>query len=386
MWRTASLEDGDKGARQRSLMRICCYTDTFFPLVGGAEMVLHNLALQLTQWGESVHVLAPRVRGADNANAFPYPVHRYGKPSSKRFLVRQMLLHLSWLHMRYHFDVVHCHSGYPPAYVCATFKKWFGVPIVVRPHGSDIVPGERIRKSARLERRLRLALLAADAIIAQGAYLKALLVDLDVKEEKIYTIHNGVHIEKFSRAGPYPHPSPYMLAVGNLIRRKGFDILLRAYALLDRPKPDLLLAGAGPEKNNLISLAKELDIAEFVRFLGHVDGQKKIDLYCSARFFICPSRKEPFANVILEAMAAGLPVVASAVDGNTELVHHEKHGLHFPAEDIHALKAALQRLIGNAALVKQLGSAASAFVKRFDRAAIAGEYLNLYRTVVNRVL
>jgi glycosyltransferase involved in cell wall biosynthesis len=338
------------------------------------------------QWGESVHVLAPKVRGTDNADDLPYPVHRYGKPSSKRFLVRQMLLHLSWLHMRYHFDVVHCHSGYPPGYVCATFKKWFGVPIVVRPHGSDIVPGERIRKNARLERRLRMALLAADAIIAQGAYLKALLVDLDVEEEKIHTIHNGVHLEEFSRPGPYPHPRPYMLTVGNLIQRKGFDILLRAYAQLDSPKPDLLLAGAGPEKHNLISLAKALDIAELVRFLGHVDGQRKIDLYCSALFFICPSRKEPFANVILEAMAAGLPVVASAVDGNTELVHHEKHGLLFPPEDIPALKTALQRLIGNAALAERLGSAASVFIRRFDRPAIAREYLHLYRTVANRVL
>jgi glycosyltransferase involved in cell wall biosynthesis len=367
-------------------MKICYYTDTFFPLVGGAEMVLHNLALQLSEWGESVHVLAPRVRGADNIDTFPYPVHRYEKPSSKRFLVRQMLLRLLWLHMRYHFDIVHCHSGYPPAYVCATFKKWFGVPFVVRPHGSDIVPGERIRKNARLERRLRKALLEADATIAQGAYLKALLIDLDVEEKKISTIHNGVNLARFSRAEPYSHPNPYMLAVGNLIPRKGFDILLRAYAMLEGTKPDLLLAGAGPEKNNLVALAKELDIDGRIGFLGHVDGQKKIDLYCSSLFFICPSRKEPFANVIIEAMAAGLPVVASAVDGNAELVHHEKHGLLFPAEDIQALSAALERLIGDAALVEQLGSAASDFVKRFDRAVIAGEYLNLYRSVAKKVM
>jgi glycosyltransferase involved in cell wall biosynthesis len=97
--------------------------------------------------------------------------------------------------------------------------------------------------------------------------------------------------------------------------------------------------------------------------------------------FVCPSRREPFANVILEALAAGVPVVASAVGGNTELVHHEKHGLLFPAEDEQALAATLQRLLASTALYSRLRASIPSFVQQFDWPRVAQRYLALYRTV-----
>jgi glycosyltransferase involved in cell wall biosynthesis len=360
-------------------MRICFYTDTFFPLVGGAEIVLHNLADQLFRWGEEPHILAPKVRGADNREEFLYPVHRFSKPSSKRFLVRQTLAHLSWLHLRYRFDLLHCHSGYPPAFVGATFKKWFNIPLAVRPHGSDIVPGDRIRKNPRLVKRLRHALVSADVIIAQGKYLKDVIINLGVKEEKIHIIHNGVSIERFSRGEAFDHPRPYVVFLGNLIPRKGVDILIHAYARIADEKPDLIIAGPGPEKDNLKALAQDLGIASRVRFLGFVAGQDKTNLLRSAEFFVCPSRKEPFANVILEALAAGLPIVASAVDGNIELVYHGKHGLLFPPEDVEALSNTLSEIIKNKLLAHRLRAAVPEFVRQFDWPVVAKRYQTLYQ-------
>jgi glycosyltransferase involved in cell wall biosynthesis len=359
-------------------MRICCYTDTYFPLVGGAEMVLHNLASRLAQWGDHVHILAPKARGLDNALESPYLVHRYGKPSSKRFLVRQVLPHLIWLHLRYGFDLLHCHSGYPPAYVGATFKRMFNIPMVVRPHGSDVVPGGRIRKHPRLEGRLSRALACADAVVAQGQYLKNVILSLGVEENRVHTIHNGVNLHTFGKWERFSHPRPYILALGNLIPRKGFDILLRAYAAVPHPGRDLLIAGPGPEENALRSLAGDLGLGERVRFLGFVDGQDKVNLYRCAEFFVCPSRKEPFANVILEAMAAGLPVVASGVDGNKELVRHGKNGILFPPGDVDALKQSLQDMTGNAELVRRLRAEVPDFVKSFDWPEVAKHYRELY--------
>ena len=288
-------------------MNLCFFTDTFFPLVGGAETVLHNLAIRLTESGE-VHVFAPRVRKVNNRLDVPYHVHRYGKPSSKRYLVRQVLFKLAWLHARYRFDLIHCHSAYPPAFVASTFKRMARVPVVVRPHGSDVVPGGRIRKNKRLETRLRKALSSADAIIAQGTYLRDIILKLGVKGDRIHIIHNGVDLELFSRGKTFPHPRPYVLALGNLIPRKGFDILLKAYAGLKEPTPDLIIAGPGPEEDNLKRMTGDLGIDSKVHFTGFIGGQQKVDLYRSAEFFVCPSRKEPFANVILEALASGLPV------------------------------------------------------------------------------
>ena len=367
-------------------MKICCYTDTFFPIVGGAEMVLHNLALQLSRLGDDVHIFAPRFKGKGLVLESPYHVHRYSNPFSKRYMVKKVLLRLAWLHLRYKFDMLHCHSGYPPGYVGQTFKKWFKVPVVVRPHGSDIVPGDRIRRHPKLTRRLKFSLMSADAVVAQGRYLKELILALGVGEANVHIIHNGVNLNEFMNGKPFSHPRPYILAVGNLIFRKGFDILLRAYADVVEPKPDLLIAGSGREEEKLKALAQELGVTHQVKFLGFIGGQKKIDLFRSAEFFVCPSRKEPFANVIIEAMSAGLPVIASSIDGNRELVYHGKNGLLFSSENIFELKSALQQLISNNGLLKQMRSTLPGIAKEFDWPIVARKYRELYLSLIDTSL
>src|SRR5690606_21825721 len=170
------------------------------------------------------------------------------------------------------------------AYVGATFRRLFGVPFVVRPHGSDILPGERIRQHARLERRLRRGLASADAVIAQGTFLAGIIRDLGVDGERIRVIYNGVALEELRSAPPFDAPRPYVLGIGNLSRRKGFDVLLRAWARCDSREHDLVIAGDGRERFALEALARELEIADRVRFLGHVEGQRKASLYRSALF------------------------------------------------------------------------------------------------------
>jgi glycosyltransferase involved in cell wall biosynthesis len=361
-------------------MRICFYTNFFFPEVGGAQMVLHNLATHLVRRGEAVLVLAPYVPGHNHGGAFPYPVYRYAKPSSRRFGVRQTLARLTWLYWRHRFQVLHCHAAYPAAYVGATFKKFFGIPLVVRPYGGDDVrPEGRVRRHPRLARRLHRALAAADAIVAQGRFMQGVIAELGVEEQRLHVIHNGVDLAAFATGTPFPHPRPYILGLGELAPHKGFDILLRAYARLQHPTPDLLLAGTGPDERRLQTLAQQLGLAQRVRFLGFVAGQEKVNLFRSALFFVCPSRRDAFANVILEALAAGLPVVASAVGGNLELVRHGGHGLLFPTEDEGALAHTLQRLVNNPVLLASLRAAVPGFVRHFDWPVVADRYLELYR-------
>lgn len=361
-------------------MKICFYTDTFLPSVGGAEMVLDNLARQLTRRGESVVVLAPGPGQDDEKRG--YPVVRYRKPFSKRLGVRQTLPKLLKLQAQQRFDVIHCHSAYPPAYVAATLRGWLGTPVVVRPHGSDILPGERIRKDPRLEQRLRDTLKNVDAVVAQGSFLADVIHNLGVEQRRVHIIHNGVDLSTFAQGEPFEHPRPYILGLGNFSQRKGFDVLLRAYARLEEPTHDLIIAGGGREETALQQLAGELGITRRVRFTGPVDGQRKVNLYRSARFFVCPSRREPFANVILEALASRLPVVASSVGGNTELVKDGAHGLLFPSEDDHALAAAMQRLLAQPQFTDKLSDSAARFVKEFDWPVVAENYLHLYRDVV----
>jgi glycogen(starch) synthase len=311
-------------------------------------------------------------------------VSRYARPFSKRFGVRQTLLPLLRLHWQHRFQLLHCHSSYPPAYVGATFKRLTGLPLVIRPHGADVLPEGRIRRHPRLARRLRRTLAAADAVIAQGRFMRTVIQDLGVGADRIYTIHNGVDLTAFATGTPFPHPRPYMLGMGKMMRHKGFDVLLRAYARLATSSPDLLLAGSGPERPSLEALTQQLGIASRVHFLGFVDGQQKVNLFRSAQFFVCPSRREPFANVILEALAAGLPVVASAVGGNTELIQDGAHGLLFPSADDLTLASTLQRLLDDPMLLSRLRAAIPRFVRDFDWPVVAARYRGLYHDLLHR--
>ena len=366
-------------------MRICFYADFFLPEVGGSQMVLHNLATQLTRRGDTALVLAPRVDHAGPHVDFPYPVHRYPRLLSRRFGVRQTLPQLLQLYWRYRFDVLHCFSGYPSAYVGATFKRLCAVPLVVRPYGGDdIRPGGRTRRHPRLARRLHTALTAADAVIAQGRFLQDILRDLGVAEQRLHVIHNGIDLAAFTTDIPFPHPRPYILGLGKLTYHKGFDVLLKAYARLSNPAPDLLIAGSGDEAQPLQQLAATLGIAQRVTFLGWIDGMDKIRLLRSALCFVCPSRREPFANVLLEALAAGLPVVASNAGGNPELVHHDAHGLLFPSEDEAALAQILGQLLDTPALLTRLRSAVPGFVRQFDWPLVVERFLHIYQEVCRR--
>jgi glycosyltransferase involved in cell wall biosynthesis len=205
-----------------------------------------------------------------------------------------------------------------------------------------------------------------------------------VDENRIRVIHNGVDLATFAEAPRYPHPRPYVLGLGNLLPRKGFDVLIRAYARLENPRADLILAGSGPERSNLAALAGQVGVAGRVKFAGRVEGEEKVSLYRSAEFFVCPSRREPFANVLLEALASGLPIVASAVGGNGELVFDGEHGLLVPPEDDAALATAMGRLLDGKGLSARFRAAAARFVRDFDWPRIAGRYLDLYRQIADR--
>lgn len=363
-------------------LSVCLYTDVAPPGIGGAQTVLDCLARRLVARGHRPIVLAPPARAAADDAALGYPIHRHRRQVSKRLGTRLVLPRLLLLHHRHRFDVVHCHAAYPQAHVAATFGRLCGVPFVVRPHGSDILPDDAIRRDLRLDRRMRRAIAEADAVIAQGDHLRDVVAAAGVDPARIRVINNGVEVAAFSRAAAHPHPRPYILGLGSLVPHKGFDLLVRGYATLPTDRPDLLVAGSGPELAALRRLADELGVGRQVTFLGPVVGDPKVSLYRSAEFFVCPSRREPFANVILEAMAAGRAVVATDVGGNRELVRDGVTGLLCRPESPAALAESMRRLVDDASFRASLAAAATQAVAMYDWAAVADRYIDLYREVV----
>jgi len=360
-------------------MRIGFYTFSFLPIIGGAEILLHGLAESLTQRGHEVTVWAPKVRGGGNRVNARYRLYRYARPSSKRFGVRQTLPCLLLATWGRRADVLHCHGAYPAGYVGATFKRLTGVPLVIRPHGADILPGEWIDRDPGLAPRMRRALLAADVVVAQGASLAERLRQLGVAEKRLRIIHNGVRLPA---EGPAPLPrEPSILAMGSLAQKKGFDILLRAFSLVRERMPEarLTIVGDGPERPRLAQLASSFGVADAVTFPGVVTGEEKEALLSRARVFVCSSRREPFANANLEAMAVGRPIVATRVGGNVEMVEHEVSGLLVEPEDPEGLAKAILRLLEDEKRAEIMGRAARWRAGAFSWDGMVDRYEELYR-------
>lgn len=365
-------------------MRICHFTSTFLPRVGGVEMVVSNLARCQHELGHETLVITPRIRGIENKVALPYRVVHYSRPSSKRFLTRQVLVRLLYEHYKRPFDVLHCHSAYPHGYVGATFSRLTGVPVVITPHGpTDIMRKERIRSHPKLEQRLREGLQDAAGITAISRNIFEEIVSVGgFAEEKVHIIPNGVNLSDFRSVEPFVSETPYILAMGRMVPQKGFDELLLAFAGIADEVPDLQLfmAGEGIHRLDYEQLSRRLGLEGRVRFVGLVQGSQKIALLKGASFFVCPSRFEPFGIVVLEALAAGLPVVANRVGGIPDIIDHKVQGLLVDPDSNEELGRAIVDLHRSPRAREEMGSNALQRAQQFDWMSITKRYLEVYET------
>lgn len=185
-------------------------------------------------------------------------------------------------------------------------------------------------------------------------------------------------VEDFAGSTPADLPTasstPRLLAMGRLHPNKGFDVLLRAIALL--PRGHLYLAGAGPEEAALRALAAELGITERVSFLG---WRRDIGaLLAATDIFICSSRQEPLGNIVLEAWSAAKPVIAAAAQGPSELISTGKDGVLVPREDAAALAAAIAQLSENPERAAAIAAAGRAhFAATFAEAPVMAHWRRL---------
>jgi glycosyltransferase involved in cell wall biosynthesis len=187
---------------------------------------------------------------------------------------------------------------------------------------------------------------------------------------------DGVAVD---RAGlKTPEAATVILALGRLHENKAFDVLIRALA--DVPGAVLWLAGVGPLGEVLRGLAREVGVADRVRFLGWRDDAA--DLIASADILVCPSRHEPLGNVVIEAWAQGKPVVAASSDGPLHLIRDGETGILVPIDAPAALATALSRVSGDTELAGRLGAAGEAeFRARFTEEKIVRDYQDFFRRI-----
>jgi glycosyltransferase involved in cell wall biosynthesis len=231
-------------------------------------------------------------------------------------------------------DLIDAHYFYPDGVAAVWLGREFGLPVVVTARGTDL----NLIPNFKLPRRMICsAAAAADGLITVCQALKDTLVELGVPDNRVIVLRNGVDLEKFRPADRSEARFELRLtrrtlgSVGHLIERKGHHHAIRALPYLENT--DLIIVGEGPERRSLQELARGLGVADRVQFLGAVDQDRLCRVYNALDVLVLASSREGWANVLLEAMACGTPVVASAVWGTPEVVAAPEAGVLMPSLD-----------------------------------------------------
>ena len=199
---------------------------------------------------------------------------------------------------------------------------------------------------------------------------------------KIQVIHNGVDAGCFAINKPYPADCPYVLAVGQLLSHKGFDLLLDAFtqAAGKYPKVQLWIAGDGPQRTELETLIHQKELVQRVRLFGKVDEATVASLMAGCLFIAMPSRREPFGIVALEGMAAGKAVLATPVGGLPEFLPVPPNRLVVP--EVGAWVVALDEWLALAMTGQLQANGNAQEAAKHDWSHVARQYLRVYERIL----
>lgn len=248
-------------------------------------------------------------------------------------------------------DLIDAHFAYPDGYAATLLGRWLGVPVTITLRGTE----QRQARDPALAPKLRAALERATRVFAVSESLRQVALGLGIAGDKVQVVGNGVDLARFS---PLPRAEaraalglaadvPVLVSVGGLCERKGFHRVIERLPALRERFPGLVylvVGGPGPEGDLGPQLRAQVAAAgldEAVRFLGPLPPEALRGPLSAADVFVLATRNEGWANVFLEAMACGLPVVTTAVGGNAEVVCRAELGHVVPFGDGRALESAI---------------------------------------------
>jgi glycosyltransferase involved in cell wall biosynthesis len=381
-----------------------------------------RLSEEIAGLGHRVHVLVPWDPELRDDPSSPLTIHsfRYVWPPSwhllgySRTLRRDVGMKLAaWLLSPLYFargqqaltrlvreegiELIHAHWLLPNGYIASRVSRATGVPFAATLHGSDIFMAER---AAPFGRMAATALSGASHITSCSADLQQRLLRLGGEEfaAKVPLVPNGTDLAPADQAGDEVRRrfgagpgEPLVAAVGRLVYKKGFRYLLAAAPeIFERhPSARLVIGGGGELADELQHQVRELGIAERVSFPGMLSHDQVLELVAAADLFVMPSIRDPGGNidglpiVVLEAMAAGRPVVATDVAGMPLAVADGETGTLVPEKDPAALAAAVGQLLADGELRRRMGAAGRRRVEEeLNWRAVARLHDRLYQQAV----
>jgi glycosyltransferase involved in cell wall biosynthesis len=405
-------------------MRLALVTRRYPPLIGGAEKVLSYLAGALAAEGAEVTVLTSRMPGLDLAVREEVPIETSaagsvrrdswrGRLTVERLVTSRLRFWGTWLYMRNlarwfarnPVDLAYVSMLKHDAYVAVEAGRRLGFPVVLRPEGAGATGDIAWQSWGRFGRKIGRRCRDASAFVAISRAIEAELKDAWLTgtmsasrtgaashhphdEPRIVSIPNGVPVPAAPwQRRPDWRAAPRAAFVGRLAPEKGLDTLIDAWPAVRAAHPDarLTLIGEGPERPALEARARALGLplgpGQAVELPG-VAADPTAALR-DADLFVLPSREEGMSIALLEAMALGIPLVASSIPGNRRIVSDFKHGRLAPPDDPRGLARVIIEQWAKFDRASHMSRAARSRVEQeFSIRSVAGKHLELFSALI----
>ncbi|MFC3286070.1 glycosyltransferase [Litchfieldella rifensis] len=378
-------------------MNILMFTNTYRPIVGGVSESVQRLKNRLQEEGHRVLVVTPKMAGRPRHETDVVRVtavqHFNGSDFSLPVPIPGQLYEAI---EEFDPDIIHSHHPFLLGDTAARAAETYGLPLVfthhtLYEHYTHYVPGD----SPRMQ-RFAVALATeythlCDAVIAPSESVRDLLLRRGANKA-ITVVPSGVDTRRYAqgsgsttvRAWCGIPPQAYVVGhVGRLAREKNLPFLAEAATrwLVDVPQGHFLVVGDGDAREVMRDIAERAGVSERVHFTGKLQGQTLIDAYHAMDTFAFASHSETQGMVLVEAMAAGLPVVAVEASGVREVIRHGENGLLLRDDDVAAMAAALAEL-GDGSRRAAMCKAATATAAAFDESCCATRCLEVYRQAI----
>ena len=362
--------------------RICLVTHFFPPHVGGIEKVSYEQSKRLTEFGYEIDVLTSKIKGqnerpAKGIRVFAYPTLNLAERIGVPYPVLSFKAYRNFVQVIKKCDLVHAHGHvYMSSYMAGKVAKKYKKPFIVTQHNTFIDYQSILNTLEHLNDLTvgKSVLKCADRVIVVSKKTMEYVLKLGADKSKTSVIYNGVDTDYFHPMNKeesrkklgLPKNRKIILSVRRLVYKNGLDTLIESVPLLTRDHPDLLfvVAGKGPSRKLIEDRVKELGIDANIKLTGFVPDRLLPVYYDAADYFILPSASgEGLPLVLLEAMACGLPVIATTVGGTPEIIKHMKNGVLVPPRNPEAMAETMAKLLSEERLGPTIGEEARRIVE-----------------------
>jgi glycosyltransferase involved in cell wall biosynthesis len=372
-------------------MRILILNYEFPPLGGGAGRATLNIAKELVKQGHQVDIITSKYNDHTprkdskatiySVNTHRKSIHDVGLLAIVEYLVKGWFIYRK-LVKKNDYDAIHAFFSIPTGIITYLGKKLYGKKYIVSLRGSD-VPGYDPDMFPILQKMLiglnRKIWKNAETVVANSNGLKKIAEQTE--KMRFGVIHNAANTDLFKPANKKKQGKTLRLVtVCRILKRKGLQHVIQALKQIEQEDITLDIYGTGEYEEELKELVKEKQLQRKVLFHGFKPSKEIAKKLNEADVFIHPSLTEAFGMVFAEAMACGLPIIATRVGGIPEIVEDGKNGFLVKPGDVQGLKKAIQKLKGNPTLMKQMGKDSLKKVKeRFSWEKVAQAYLKEYQ-------